>query len=124
MEWTKTKNPKRAVVSSLSITSSEPPQTYDMVVFCHLRWQFVYQRPQHIISRMAKDLKILFIEEPLGFPENEVDTANFMIINENLHVLQPKVYGINNIKNILPDYVLNKRSFFLNEALGNPCQFF
>ena len=25
-----------------------------LVVFSHLRWNFVYQRPQHLLSRLAK----------------------------------------------------------------------
>jgi UDP-galactopyranose mutase len=36
-----------------------------LVVFSHLRWNFVYQRPQHIISRLARVRRVLFIEEPL-----------------------------------------------------------
>lgn len=40
-------------------------EEYDMIVFCHLRWDFVYQRPQHLISRLAKNRKILVVEEPV-----------------------------------------------------------
>ena len=35
-----------------------------MLVFSHLRWDFVYQRPQHLLSRMAARRRIVFIEEP------------------------------------------------------------
>jgi UDP-galactopyranose mutase len=37
---------------------------YSIVVFSHLRWNFVYQRPQHLISRLAAKRPVLFIEEP------------------------------------------------------------
>ncbi len=37
----------------------------DLLVFSHLRWDFVYQRPQHLISRFAKDNRVWFFEEPL-----------------------------------------------------------
>jgi glycosyltransferase involved in cell wall biosynthesis len=37
---------------------------YGIVVFCHLRWGFVWQRPQQFLSRFAKKHPILFIEEP------------------------------------------------------------
>ncbi|RYY71569.1 MAG: glycosyltransferase family 1 protein [Chitinophagaceae bacterium] len=37
-----------------------------LLCFCHLRWDFVYQRPQHIMTRMAKRYQVFFIEEP-GF---------------------------------------------------------
>ena len=36
-----------------------------LVVFSHLRWGFVYQRPQHLLSRLAQHYRILFIEEPV-----------------------------------------------------------
>ncbi|MFL5241784.1 MAG: FAD-dependent oxidoreductase [Gemmataceae bacterium] len=41
---------------------AEPPA---LVVFSHLRWNFVYQRPQHLLSRLAADRRVLFVEEPL-----------------------------------------------------------
>jgi len=85
----------------------ENAQYYDMIVFCHLRWQFVYQRPQHIISRMAKNMKVLLIEEPWHRPEND-NTGNLMMINETLHVLQPNVTSIDEIASILNLYVKNK----------------
>lgn len=38
---------------------------YDLVCFSHLRWNFVYQRPQHLMSRAAKTRRVFFIEEPI-----------------------------------------------------------
>lgn len=35
-----------------------------LIIFCHLRWDFVFQRPQHLLSRLAANRKIYFIEEP------------------------------------------------------------
>ncbi|TFW07264.1 glycosyltransferase family 1 protein [Oxalobacteraceae bacterium OM1] len=35
-----------------------------LIVFSHLGWDFVYQRPQHLLSRLSKHYRILFIEEP------------------------------------------------------------
>jgi len=37
----------------------------ELVVFSHLRWGFVYQRPQQILSRLARSYRVLFVEEPL-----------------------------------------------------------
>ena len=37
----------------------------DLVCFSHLRWDFVYQRPQHLLSRCARDGRVFFIEEPV-----------------------------------------------------------
>ncbi|MFC7208306.1 glycosyltransferase [Comamonas endophytica] len=36
-----------------------------IVVFSHLRWDFVYQRPQQLMSRLAGQHPILFVEEPI-----------------------------------------------------------
>jgi glycosyltransferase involved in cell wall biosynthesis len=36
-----------------------------ILVFSHLRWDFVYQRPQHLLSRLAKHYHIIFFEEPV-----------------------------------------------------------
>jgi UDP-galactopyranose mutase len=36
----------------------------DLVCFSHLRWNFVYQRPQHLLSRAVQNFRVHFIEEP------------------------------------------------------------
>jgi hypothetical protein len=36
-----------------------------LIVFCHLRWDFVFQRPQHLMTRLAEHYNILFVEEPM-----------------------------------------------------------
>lgn len=40
-----------------------PPQ--DVLCFSHLRWDFVYQRPQHLLSRCARDRRVFFFEDPV-----------------------------------------------------------
>ena len=37
---------------------------YPLIVFCHLRWDFVWQRPQQFHSRFAKRHRVLFVEGP------------------------------------------------------------
>jgi UDP-galactopyranose mutase len=39
--------------------------TLPLVVFSHLRWDFVYQRPQHLLSRFAWEQPVFVIEEPV-----------------------------------------------------------
>jgi len=36
-----------------------------IVVFSHLRWHWVWQRPQHLLSRLAQRHRIVFVEEPM-----------------------------------------------------------
>ena len=45
------------------------PNSYSLVVFSHLRWDFVFQRPQHLLSRLAQRHHVLFIEEPIHQPD-------------------------------------------------------
>ena len=37
----------------------------DVVCLSHLRWDFVYQRPQHLMSRFAADGRVFYFEEPI-----------------------------------------------------------
>ena len=76
---------------------------YDLLVFCHLRWDFVYQRPQHLVSRLSRQYRVLFVEEPWRRPER-LDSP-LRIENDRLHVLQPNVDHIDQIPEVLADYV-------------------
>jgi glycosyltransferase involved in cell wall biosynthesis len=38
---------------------------YDVVCFSHLRWQFVFQRPQHLLTRFGRERRVLYVEEPI-----------------------------------------------------------
>ena len=35
-----------------------------LVAFSHLRWSFVWQRPQHLLSRFAREMPVVVVEEP------------------------------------------------------------
>jgi UDP-galactopyranose mutase len=37
----------------------------DLICLSHLRWQFVFQRPQHLMSRFARHRRVFYIEEPI-----------------------------------------------------------
>ena len=37
----------------------------DLICFSHLRWDFVFQRPQHLLTRCAKERRVYFVEEPI-----------------------------------------------------------
>lgn len=36
-----------------------------LIVFSHLRWNHVFQRPHHLMSRLAAHYRVLFVEEPV-----------------------------------------------------------
>jgi hypothetical protein len=51
----------------------------DIICFSHLRWNFVYQRPQHLLSRFARQARVFFIEEPIF----DTDHSHHSIHQEN-----------------------------------------
>jgi glycosyltransferase involved in cell wall biosynthesis len=59
--------PGRRSHESFTKAVARPPRDsrYDMVCLSHLRWDFVHQRPQHLLSRCAKVRRVFFVEEPI-----------------------------------------------------------
>jgi len=47
------------------LASVDVPGIPPILCFSHLRWDFVWQRPQHLMSRFARDRRVYFIEEPI-----------------------------------------------------------
>jgi UDP-galactopyranose mutase len=52
-------------IADSHFNSSETDTDIDLVCLSHLRWDFVYQRPQHLLSRFAKEHRVFFVEEPV-----------------------------------------------------------
>ncbi len=56
---------------SLGRSASNAPHTEPradrppLIVFSHLRWGFVFQRPQHLLTRLARHYDVFFVEEPV-----------------------------------------------------------
>lgn len=44
---------------------SSLPTSPDLICLSHLRWDFVYQRPQHLLSRCVQTRRVFFVEEPI-----------------------------------------------------------
>jgi UDP-galactopyranose mutase len=87
-----------------------------LIVFSHLRWNFVFQRPQHLLSRLARHYQVVYVEEPIRSkgpaslerttphpgvevlkPHTPVDAAGFH--DDQLSVLKP----------LLADYLASER---------------
>ena len=65
---------------------------YGIVVFSHLRWGFVWQRPQQFLSRFAKKHKILFMEEPFfDLAEGSEPRIDYHKVMPNVTVVTPHV---------------------------------
>ncbi len=63
----------------------------DIVCFSHLRWNFVYQRPQHLLSRFAINCRVFYIEEPTF--EAPEDSYTLTVTQENVQVIVLHLQG-------------------------------
>ena len=58
-------------VTSAAEPSAADPQPTTLLCFSHLRWNFVFQRPQHLMSRFARDMAVIYWEEPVDIGRKE-----------------------------------------------------
>ena len=90
---------------------SQNPST--LICFSHLRWDFVYQRPQHLISRFATVYTVYFVEEPYHDAYGE-PKLTFVPKNDNLWIVRP---------HLLPDTTHEEgekvQKFLLDKFLKN-----
>jgi hypothetical protein len=61
----------------------------DIICLSHLRWDFVYQRPQHLLSRFARGVRVFFFEEPIF--SDEPTRLDINRREDNLYVAVPKI---------------------------------
>ncbi len=47
-----------------------------LLCFSHLRWNFVFQRPQQLLTRASRSYRVVFLEEPLFEEERQVALAS------------------------------------------------
>jgi UDP-galactopyranose mutase len=74
------------IESSNNIARTGP----DLVCLSHLRWDFVYQRPQHLMSRFAKGRRVFFVEEPIwgDYAQPRLDISKRA---DGLHIVVPQL---------------------------------
>jgi glycosyltransferase involved in cell wall biosynthesis len=61
----------------------------DLLCLSHLRWGFVYQRPNHLMSRWARERRVFFVEEAV----HDAPTPRLWVkeLEPNLHVVVPQL---------------------------------
>ncbi|MFN2628384.1 MAG: UDP-galactopyranose mutase [Gaiellaceae bacterium] len=62
-------------------------QQLDLVCLSHLRWEFVRQRPQHLLSRCARERRVFFVEEPV---EAEHEALEVREAEADLRIVVPR----------------------------------
>jgi UDP-galactopyranose mutase len=75
---------------------SDDPQSqqrvtdFDLVCVSHLRWDFVWQRPQQLLIRCARERRVLFVEEPVYVREG-IERMRIRRVNDRLVVAVPEL---------------------------------
>ncbi|MBN8825238.1 MULTISPECIES: glycosyltransferase family 1 protein [unclassified Spirosoma] len=84
------KKEKASPVSSLPVQPTHliDQEVTDLVCFSHLRWNFVFQRPQHLLSRASRQWRVWFVEEPIY---GDTDQLELRSIAPNLTVVVPHI---------------------------------
>ena len=75
-------------MKNIDLFGAHGSREFSFIVHSHLRWDFVWQRPQQILSRLANDHPVLFVEEPVY--------GNF--VTADLHITNPQA----NIIRVVP----------------------
>ncbi|MEO6225214.1 MAG: glycosyltransferase family 1 protein [Sphingomicrobium sp.] len=66
-------------VESSAEPSAPDPGPVTLICFSHLRWNFVFQRPQHLMSRFAREMNVIYWEEPVDIAPTQ---AAFLDVRE------------------------------------------
>ncbi|HEV7347073.1 glycosyltransferase [Telluribacter sp.] len=87
----------------------------NLICFSHLRWDFVFQRPQHLLTRFSRHFNIHFIEEPVF--DAEVPYYSFCQRSTNLTIVVPHLVPGMNDDEIVKEQATLLDKFLMGEDL-------
>src|SRR3954452_6104231 len=58
-------------VASEAEHSGPETEPTTLICFSHLRWNFVFQRPQHLMCRFSREMNVIYWEEPVEIGPRE-----------------------------------------------------
>jgi len=85
-----------------------------LICFSHLRWDFVFQRPQHLMSRFAREMTVVYWEEPFEIEQREAaylkvrqaeDFPNVRVVTPHLPQGLPEEKREETLKRLLEAHV-------------------
>ncbi len=80
--------PTTAPADQASLAHDVTPNFPDLICFSHLRWHFVTQRPQHLLSLAAQDRRVFYWEEPIWHEQGELPLQADGQLGQHLEILQ------------------------------------
>src|SRR5215210_3581085 len=84
--------------------------TFDLICFSHLRWDFVFQRPQHLMTKFARKRRVFFVEEPV-FGDDGPRLEIYEREND-VHVVVPRLPKGSDVDEVMPDLIDRLRADF------------
>jgi glycosyltransferase involved in cell wall biosynthesis len=105
--------------------------SYSLIVHSHLRWDFVWQRPQQILSRLARRHAVLFVEEPVFVDDIESASLEVAEAVPGVHRVVPRLpatlrtsydESATAVRSLLERLIANDAR--LAAAFGEPVQWF
>ena len=79
--------------NSSEIRREPSSREHPLIVQSHLRWDFVWQRPQQLLSRLARTAPVLFIEEPIFLDDSATDRLEITMPQKNIIRAIPRLRG-------------------------------
>ena len=64
---------------------------HPLIVHSHLRWDFVWQRPQQILSRLGSSRHVLYVEEPVFLDDLAVSALDVTNVGGRVHRVVPRL---------------------------------
>jgi hypothetical protein len=71
--------------------SLHPSPRNPLIVHSHLRWDFVWQRPQQILSRLARTRPVLYVEEPIFLDDVRIGSLEITQPHANVYRAVPRL---------------------------------
>src|SRR6188472_1676146 len=64
---------------------------HPLIVHSHLRWDFVWQRPQQILSRLGGSRYVLYVEEPVFLDDVAINTLEVTNVGGRVQRVIPRL---------------------------------
>ncbi|MGI4732826.1 MAG: UDP-galactopyranose mutase [Janthinobacterium lividum] len=71
--------------------NDDAPAAPPLICFSHLRWDFVTQRPQHLMRRFAQERRVFFWEEHIPCDHHLPFLEQHPFVDDNVVALRPRV---------------------------------
>jgi glycosyltransferase involved in cell wall biosynthesis len=71
------------------------PPGFDLICLSHLRWNFVFQRPNHLMTQCSRERRVFFVEEPILLEPTLAERTGAQLaireVSPRLYVVTPQL---------------------------------